>query len=184
MRVVIAGVAGVGKTTVLELVSKGAKYDIVNFGTLMTEMAKELGLVSSRDELRKLSVDTQTNLQKKASAAIGKMDDVIIDTHMAIKSPGGYLPGLPEWVIRELKVSSYFLLEADPQVISTRRNTDQSRTRDEDSVEQIQEHQDVNRYYAIAYSVYTGATVSFINNPQGKPEIAADNIIKRLKVDD
>lgn len=184
MRVVIAGVAGVGKSTVLDLVSKGTNYDVVNFGTLMFEMAQEIGLVSSRDELRKLGVDTQINLQKKASSAIGKMDYVIIDTHMAIKSPKGFLPGLPEWVIRELKVSSYFLIEADPNLIKMRRNSDDSRMRDEDSVEQIREHQEINRYYAVAYSVYTGATVNFIENPQDKAEIAADNIIRRLMLSD
>lgn len=59
MRVVISGVAGVGKSTVLEIVSKSTQYDIVNYGTLMFEMARELNLVQNRDELRKLAVDTQ-----------------------------------------------------------------------------------------------------------------------------
>ena len=184
MRVVIAGVAGVGKSTVLDLVSKGTDYDIINFGTLMFEMARDINLVSNRDELRKLNVDTQINLQKKASAAIGKMDNVIVDTHLSIKSPRGYLPGLPEWVIRELKIAAYFLIEADSALISGRRNMDSTRVRDEDSEPSIREHQEVNRYYAAAYSVYTGATVNFIENPEGKPNIAADNIIKRLMPDD
>ncbi|MHB8396147.1 MAG: adenylate kinase [Thermoplasmataceae archaeon] len=180
MRVVMAGVAGVGKSTILALVSKKTQYDVVNYGTLMFEMAKELNLVTNRDELRKLSVDTQVNLQKKASAVIGKMDNVIIDTHMAIKSPKGYLPGLPEWVVRELKVSSYFLIEADPTVIKERRSRDSSRNRDEDSIEMIAEHQHVNRYFAVAYSVFTGATISFIDNPEGNPEIPSDIIIRSL----
>lgn len=180
MRVVITGVAGVGKSTVLDIVKKSTDYEIINFGTLMFEMAKEIKLVENRDELRKLPVDTQINLQKKSSAAIGKMDKVVIDTHMTIKTPDGYMPGLPEWVIRELKVSSYFLIEANPELIMDRRNSDPSRKRDEDSVESIVEHQEVNRYYAAAYSVYTGATVSFLENVQGKPEFAAQKIIKRL----
>lgn len=181
MRVVIAGLAGVGKSSVLDLVSKNTHYDIVNYGTLMFEMAKEINLVQNRDELRKLEIGTQVNLQKKASAAIGKMENVIIDTHMAIKSPKGYLPGLPEWVVRELKVSKYFLLEADPALILGRRNRDPSRARDQDTVEDIGEHQDVSRMFAIAYSVYTGATVSFIENPEGSPSVAADKIIEELK---
>ena len=119
-------------------------------------------VTSCWDELRKLSIDTQINLQKKASSAIGHMDDVIIDTHMSIKSPRGYLPGLPEWVLRELKVSSYFVLEADPETIKKRRELDGTRARDEDKVNEIREHQEINRYYAAAYSVYTGATVNYI----------------------
>ncbi len=35
MRVVISGVAGVGKSTVLAIVSKQTHYDIINYGTLM-----------------------------------------------------------------------------------------------------------------------------------------------------
>ncbi|GGM72099.1 adenylate kinase [Thermogymnomonas acidicola] len=180
MRVVIAGVAGVGKSTVLEIVAKRSKYEIVNFGTLMFEMAKDIGLVSNRDEIRKLPVDTQINLQKKASSAIGRMDDVIVDTHMSIKSKNGYLPGLPEWVLRELKIASYFLIEADPVLIKRRREMDPTRSRDDDTVEEIRTHQEVNRYFAVAYSIYTGATVNFIENPEGKPNIAAENILSKL----
>ncbi|MFG1519059.1 MAG: adenylate kinase [Thermoplasmataceae archaeon] len=180
MRVIISGVAGVGKSTVLAIVSKQTHYDIINYGTLMFEMAKEINLVKDRDELRKLNVDTQINLQKKASAAIGKMDNVIIDTHMAIKSPKGYLPGLPEWVLRELKVSSYFLIEADPSLIKDRRSRDATRKRDEDSPEEIAEHQSVNRSFAISYAVYTGATVNFVKNPEGNPDYASSRIVKVL----
>ncbi|MCL4329817.1 MAG: adenylate kinase [Candidatus Thermoplasmatota archaeon] len=180
MRVVIAGVAGVGKSTVLEYVSKRSQYDVVNYGTLMFEMAKEIGIAKDRDELRKMNVDTQINLQKKASSAIGKMDNVIVDTHMAIKSPRGYLPGLPEWVLRELKISSFFLIEADSPLILYRRRRDKTRNRDTDTLEEIMEHQQVNRAFAVAYSVYTGATVTFVNNPEGKPEEAGEKIARAL----
>ena len=43
------------------------------------------------------------NLQKKAANALVQMDNVIIDTHMSIRGNQGFLPGLPEWGIRELK---------------------------------------------------------------------------------
>ena len=180
MRVVISGVAGVGKTTILDIVKSRTNYDIINFGTLMFEMARNINLVRDRDELRKLPVDTQMNLQKKASAAIGKMNNVIIDTHMTIKTPDGYLPGLPEWVLRELKVASYYLIEALPSQILSRRQHDSTRSRDSDNEEDIRQHQEVNRYYAASYSVYTGATITFIQNIDGKPDIAAENIVRRL----
>lgn len=169
-----------GKSTVLDFVKKKTNYEIINFGTLMFEMAEAVGLVKNRDELRKLPVDTQINLQKKASAAIGKMDNVVVDTHMTIKTPNGYMPGLPEWVLRELKVSAYFLIEANADLIQKRRNSDPSRKRDEDTVDDIIEHQQINRSYAASYSVYTGATVKFIENIEGKPDIAAHNIVQRL----
>ncbi|WMT51349.1 MAG: adenylate kinase [Ferroplasma sp.] len=180
MRVVISGIPGVGKSTILEMVSKKTQYEIINFGTLMFDMAVDLDLVKSRDDIRRLDVDTQKNLQKKASNKIGKMDNIIIDTHMSIKSPAGYLPGLPEWVLRELMVSSYFLIESTPEEIKRRRDNDSTRSRDSDTVQDIKEHQEVNRYYAAAYSVYSGATIKYIYNPDNHPEIAAESILGGL----
>jgi adenylate kinase len=180
MRVVISGIPGVGKSTILEMVSKKTQYEIINFGSLMFEMAVDLDLVKTRDDIRRLDVDTQKNLQKKASNKIGKMDNIIIDTHMSIKSPAGYLPGLPEWVLRELMVSSYFLIESTPEEIKRRRENDTTRSRDGDTVQDIKEHQEVNRYYAAAYSVYSGATIKYIYNPDNHPEIAAESILGGL----
>ncbi len=181
MRVVISGIPGVGKSTVLDLVSKKSQYEIINFGTLMFDMAKDLELVNSRDDIRKLDIDTQKDLQKKASNKLGNMDNIIIDTHMSIKSPSGYLPGLPLWVLTELMVSAYFLIESKPEEIESRRYNDKERKRDDDTVEDINEHQQVNRYYAAAYSIYSGATIKFIYNPDNHPEIAAANILEGLK---
>jgi adenylate kinase len=180
MRVVIAGVAGVGKSTVLEEVRKATSYEIINFGTLMFEMAKSMDLVKSRDEIRNLNVETQMNLQKKAANAIGQMENVIIDTHMSIRGKQGFLPGLPEWVIRELKVSEYFLLEAESAEILRRRQSDTSRTRDGESLEDIALHQEINRMFAVSYAVYTGATVSIIKNGDNGVKEASEEILRRF----
>ncbi len=180
MRVVISGIPGVGKSTILDSVSKKVDYKIINFGSLMFDIAKKEGLVNSRDDIRKLNIELQKNIQKFTSNVLGKMDNIIIDTHMSIKSPYGYLPGLPEWVLNELNVSSFFLIESKPDEIRERRKNDETRLRDDDTLDDIKEHQEINRYYAAAYSIYSGATVSFIDNPEGNPEIAADNIVMRL----
>ena len=57
----------------------------------------------NRDEMRLLAKDDQRSLQRKAAAAIAKTDgNVIVDTHASVKTPKGYLPGLPEWVLEAL----------------------------------------------------------------------------------
>ncbi len=180
MRVVISGIPGVGKSTILDSVSKKSDYKIINFGSLMFDIAKKENLVSNRDDIRKLNIETQKNIQKLTSNELGKMDNIIIDTHMSIKSPSGYLPGLPEWVLKELNISSFFLIESKPEEIKKRRENDKTRERDNDTVDDIKEQQEINRYYAAAYSVYSGATINFIYNKEGNPEIAADNIVMRL----
>ncbi len=180
MRVIVSGIPGVGKSTVIDMVVKKSEYKVLNFGTLMFEMGRDLSLIENRDEIRKLAIPEQIDLQKKAAVKLGQMDNIIIDTHMSIKSPKGYLPGLPQWVLNELNISSYFLIESSPEEILKHRLNDPSRSRDEDKADDIKEQQEINRYYAIAYSVYSGATVNFIYNPDNHPEIAAENIIRRL----
>ena len=116
--VVIVGVPGVGSTTVTtkaveELKKEGVEYKIVNFGTVTFEIAKEEGLVEHRDQLRKLPPETQKKIQKLAGKRIAEMakeSNIVVDTHSTIKTPKGYLPGLPAWVLEELN-PKVFLFE-------------------------------------------------------------------------
>ena len=68
--VVIVGVPGVGKSTIISnatqtLINMGMTVRTVVFGSVMFEEAKKLG-INHRDELRKLSIDLQQKLQTKA----------------------------------------------------------------------------------------------------------------------
>jgi adenylate kinase len=162
--IVVTGIPGVGKTTVIQKAAEGMDIQFVTFGTVMIDIAKELGLVKNRDEMRKLSLDQQKQLQIKTAEKIGKMKNVIVDTHCTVKTPKGYMPGLPEWVLRKLNPTSIVIVEADPEEIYNRRAKDSSRNRDPDSVEKIAEHQMVNRAAAMAYATLTGATVKIVFN--------------------
>ena len=162
--IVVTGIPGVGKTTVMKKAAEGLDISFVTFGTVMIDLAKELGLVKDRDEMRKLTIDQQKKLQTKTAERVSKMKNVIVDTHCTIKTPKGYMPGLPEWVIKELKPNSIILVEANPKEIFNRRLNDNTRKRDPDSIDKIEEHQHMNRAIAMAYSSITGATVKIIYN--------------------
>ncbi len=181
MRVVAAGVPGVGKTSILEEVSKRANYPIVNYGTLMFEMAKEEGLVNDRDEMRKLPISIQRDLQKRAAERILRMDNVIVDTHFTIKTPSGYFPGLPKWVLEAMNPEMLVVIEASAQEIYDRRHRDVTRKRDSDTVDDIEEHLRVNRYTAFACSMYTGATVLILKNNEGELEKAVERFMEALR---
>ena len=114
--------------------------------------------------MRKLTLDQQKKLQIKTAERVSKMKNVIVDTHCTIKTSKGYMPGLPEWVIKTLKPDTILLVEASPEEIYNRRLNDKTRNRDSDSIEKINEHQHMNRAVAMAYSAITGATVKIINN--------------------
>ena len=175
--IVVTGIPGVGKTTVMKKAAEGMKIEFVTFGTVMSEIALEQKLVAHRDEMRKLSLLQQRDLQIKAAKKISLMGTVIVDTHCTIKTPKGYMPGLPEWVLKELKPTSIVVVEADPAEIYGRRTRDTTRSRDVDSTEQIAEHQFVNRAAAMAYAALTGATVKIVYNHDD----ALDDAVKQAE---
>jgi len=162
--IVVTGIPGVGKTTVMQHAAEGLNIQFVTFGTVMIEIAQKLGLVKDRDEMRKLTLEQQKELQIKSAEKIAKMKNVILDTHCTIKTPKGYMPGLPEWVLKKLQPTAIVVVEADPQEIYNRRAKDITRNRDPDTVEQIAEHQMINRAAAMAYATLTGATVKIVFN--------------------
>ena len=169
-RIVITGVPGVGKTTVVngaleKLAREGISYQSINFGTFMFEVASAQKAVTDRDGMRKLPGAVQKDIQRKAAQAIGKTEgNIIIDTHCTVKTPKGFLAGLPEWVLRELMPDMVILVETDEDQILSRRLTDTTRTRDPDSSKEIALHQEYNRAMAAAYGMMTGCTVKIVKN--------------------
>ncbi len=162
--IVVTGIPGVGKTTVMKQAAEGMDITFVTFGTVMFDIAREQGMVKDRDDMRKLTLDQQRELQIQTAEKTAQMSNVIVDTHCTVKTPKGYMPGLPEWVITRLKPTAIVLVEADPQEIYNRRAKDTSRNRDPDSPEKIAEHQQINRAAAMAYAALSGATVKIVYN--------------------
>ena len=162
--IVVTGIPGVGKTTVMKQAAEGIDIKFVTFGSVMIDIAKEMGLVKDRDEMRKLTLEQQKDLQIRSAEKVASMGDVILDTHCTVKTPKGYMPGLPEWVLKKLKPTAIVVVEADPDEIFNRRAKDATRNRDPDSEEEIAEHQQINRAAAMSYATLTGATVKIVFN--------------------
>ena len=182
--VVIAGIPGSGSTTVLSKVLEELDYMYVNYGDVMLVIAKSDGLVDNRDDLRKLSPDIQKEVQKNAAQSIrekSKQSNIIVDTHCTINTPSGFLPGLPKWVLDQLKPDMFILLEADGDEILKRRISDTTRNRDSERLKDIELHQEMNRAASMAYAVLTGATVKIIENHDNKVDEAVDEMVKTLK---
>jgi adenylate kinase len=184
--VVVTGMPGVGKSTVLgkaleRLRKGGTGLRLVNYGDVMFEIAKGYG-VEKRDDVRRLPGERQREIQKKAGRKIaGIEEDVIVDTHCTIKTQEGYLPGLPQWVLEELKPTQLVLIEAETEMITKRRRSDKSRDRDAEFVHEIEEHQAMNRAIAMSYASLTGATVKIIENRQDEIDKAVDELVEVLR---
>ena len=185
-KIIVVGVAGVGKTTLINKIAEKIKdnnksVSVKNFGTIMFEVAKENGL-SDRDELRKLPISEQKKLQKNAAEKLSKIDDdvIIIDTHAFIKTPEGYNPGLPYYVLQIIEPSLFISITAKTEDIYTRRMKDKTRNRDVISVPSIKKELDIQSAMMSACSVLTGSPLKPVLNTEGKLEEAADQIIKAI----
>ncbi len=147
------------------LEEEGVSYQSINFGSFMFEVASREGIVTDRDQMRRLSREIQKELQRKAAQAIAAVQgNVIIDTHCSIRTPQGFLPGLPEWVVTELKPDLLILVETDEDQILQRRLNDPTRTRDMEGARSIAEHQQFNRALAATIGILTGSTTKFVKN--------------------
>ena len=185
-RIILVGIPGVGKTSLLSKMVETIKnhdksVDVISFGTLMFEIAKKNGL-KDRDELRKLPVAEQQNLQKMAAEKIAEHNEqiVIIDTHAFINSTEGYYPGLPEHVLKIIKPTNFVTVTAKPEEIYNRRMKDDTRNRDKITLTKIKTELDIQSGMISACAVITGSPVKHILNREGKIDEATDKIIKAI----
>lgn len=186
-RVVIVGIPGVGKSTVVakvvELIkAKNGNPQVVNYGTVMMEQGSKRYNVKSRDEMRKLSVKTQRDLQVYAAAEISKLKDelVIVDTHLFISTSEGFWPGMPMDVLQALKPTNLVLVVARPEEIVARRKNDATRLRDVASVDSLVRELDAANSLLYASSLVIGCPALVVENPEGPVEAAAMKIIAAI----
>ncbi len=184
LRVVVVGIPGVGKSTVVEKAIHGlGKATTTVFGTSMFEAAKSLHWVKHRDQMRALPVEKQKRLQKIAAQRISRAKGsvIFVDTHLFIRTPEGFWPGLPLDVIRVLKPTHLILIEAAPEEILSRRTNDSTRYRDVLTAAEVQDELLLARTLLSTASLVSGAPMLILRNEQGKVDEAAQKIVKMLK---
>jgi adenylate kinase len=185
-KIIIVGIAGVGKTTVVSKVvellkSKKISSSVSIFGTVMFDEAKKNG-IKSRDELRKLSVPEQKRLQSMAAQKIASLseDVVIIDTHAFIATKEGFYPGLPHNVLEILKPDIFIMITARPEEIYNRRMKDTTRDRDIISIDAIKKELDVTSAMLSTCSILCGSPIQMVLNSEGKIDEAARGIVNAM----
>ena len=187
-KVIVVGIPGVGKTTLVSkivelLKSKQKSVSVHSFGTVMFEEGRKNG-IKDRDELRKLTMEQQKNLQKIAAEKLSRLGDdlVIIDTHAFITTNAGFYPGLPNHVLQIIKPSNFISVSARPEEIYNRRMKDTTRNRDQVSLESIKKELSVQEAMLSSCSVLSGSPMKTILNAEGKVDEAAQAVIEAIEI--
>ncbi len=187
-KVIIVGIPGVGKTSlvtkVVELIkAKNKTASVHSYGTVMLELAKDFG-VKNRDELRTLPVEKQKELQRLAAEKLASLNDdvIFVDTHAFISTKAGFYPGLPNHVIQIIDPTNFIAVTASPDEIHNRRIKDETRNRDTISIEEIKKELAVQDAMLSSCSVLSGSPMKVIFNHEGNIEEAANNVIETIGV--
>ena len=182
LRVIVVGIPGVGKTTVVERAAGVLGARVVTFGTVMFEEAQMLKWASNRDEMRRMPLEKQKRLQKLAAIKISGARDhlLFVDTHLFIRTAEGLWPGLPFEVVREMKPTHLVLVEATPEEIRGRRALDATRARDDISIEALASELALGRSFLAASSMVTGAPMLIFANSAGKADETAGELAEAL----
>jgi len=185
--VIIVGVPGVGKSTIISnatttLEKKGTTLNTVVFGSVMFEEAKKLG-INDRDQIRKQTIDVQQRLQNMTADHISSLNDsiVVVDTHLFIKTQSGYYPGLPMNLILKLNPERLILITANSEEILNRRKNDSTRTRDLISEDEIKRDIEVSLSMISSLSILTGAPFEIIYNHDNMIDSATSLLVELLK---
>lgn len=180
--IIVMGLPGVGKSTVLSIVPEKTAFQIVNYGSLMFEIAKKKFGIGHRDDLRKLDHEKQKIVQAEVGAELAEMQgSIILDTHCSIATPNGYLVGLPDEILKQLRIERLIYITAPVSEVAARRNSDPTRIRDAESEHSLQAHDDHNRELLKHYSAIAHAPAEIIYNYQGKLQEAQEKLLSLLK---
>ncbi len=183
--IIVAGIPGVGKTTVLQELEtvareKSVPLKIINFGNVMNDLFKKRGTTIHRDHMRRQDIDLQSRIQQQAARIISRTPGksaLVVDTHMFVKTTDGIWPGTPRKVLEALDPSMIILIEADPQEIARRRASDATRYREGGGIEEAKADLAWSRYMASANAVLAGVPIQIVQNRDGQQRQTAIDLL-------
>ncbi len=187
--IIVAGIPGVGKTTVLrELETMGREKKIplriINFGNVMNQLFRKKGKQIHRDHMRRQDINQQTRIQQQAARRIARMrgrSSLVVDTHMFVRTIDGIWPGTPRRVLEALRPNLIVLIEAEPEEVAKRRMVDNTRERESKTIEDARADLEWSRYMASANAVLAGVPIQTVTNREGQQRQAAKELLRLIE---
>lgn len=176
--IVVSGVPGVGASKVCEETRRklGDEYTLVNVGDIMLQEALEHGLATSREELSRLRLRDQRALQRRAGEHIARESDsgpLLINTHLVVETPLGYIPGMGQEVLADIDPSAFVIIDASDKTIRERR--DRSERTYEQFSPSISFHRQLQNVAALSFSLQSNAPVHHLVN-EDSPEETSERL--------
>lgn len=183
--IIVAGVPGAGKTTIMDNVAKSNNYKFVNVGDMMMTLGKERGYFTERDKMRYFTNQIRKELVHEVFESISKMEgNIVVDTHASVEEHGRYMPGLPTDAVEPIKDSLLALvcIDATTQEIMERRMKDTTRQREVETAETIDVQRIINISVLSAMSLTYDVPLFVVPNEEGKIDLSVD-IFKKYIAD-
>ncbi len=182
--VIVVGIRGVGKSSVMEGVVK--KYKGVRqltFSDYMLEICKEKGLAEDRDDLRKLPYEQYAEIKAETwDRLANQKDDIMIDTHAFVEHTGRYVPGLPQESMRKFKnLCGLFFIDVDNDTIRARSERDKTRIREGHTDLELNNWRYANLAALSYYSTALNIPLYVIFNEEGKLKQTVETFVYHLK---
>jgi adenylate kinase len=163
----ILGTPGAGKSTVL----KGIQgVEICNIGTELLEAYQKESRVIERDKLKAMEITGYADVMRLRKGVFERLvkrsGTILIDTHPSVKSGNAYVPGLSADDLKVLKdqIKAIIYIDAETKDIMKRRAKDNARNREQDSIDLLNQHKEINLAFTTDYAIYLGAPLFIIMN--------------------
>ena len=181
--VIVTGIPGVGKTTILDGVATEKKYKVVTLSSVMLEIAAKKGIKAERDTLRYLPNSSITELGNSAFEHLSEMGgNILLDTHASVEQNGRYVPGLPYDAIRRLSgIAGFVYIDGSTDDIVKRRMIDKSRTREKEERHLIHMQRSVNVSMLSYLSTLFNVPLYVVVNKQEQLEKAIETFRRSIE---
>ncbi len=164
----VLGISGVGKSTVIREAIERLPEELpwYNFGDLMLEILRKEGKEIDRDKMKEMPVDEIKRLQDLVAEKLEKMPGaVIVDTHLALESPYGFVPGITWEFLERVPIKHITIIEAPANEILARRRKDEGkRKRFPETERDIETQLAMDRAMAGTISIRLGIPVKIVEN--------------------